>query len=125
MMVVRSGGVDGCGPVGGGLPAPAPVAAPSPSVPASAAPRPDAAITPMEYPVRGVGRFVVAPDAGPVVGTRGRLLRYRIAVEVGITGITASQFASEVSQILDDPRSWTGTKQWRLQLVPAGARYDF
>jgi hypothetical protein len=77
------------------------------------------------YPVRGGGTFAVAGVAGPVVGARGTLLRYRVAVEHGIVGVAPDAFARSVETILSDPRSWTGTKQWRLQLAPAGTRYDF
>jgi len=129
LMVVVLGGAGGWGLIGRGSSAPVPASVAAsvapPSGLSSALPRPAVAITPIDYPVRGTGRFFIAPDSGPVVGTRGRLLRYRIAVEAGITGITASQFADSVSQILGDPRSWIGTRHWRLQLVPAGAHYDF
>jgi hypothetical protein len=68
---------------------------------------------------------VVASVGGPLVGTAGTTLRYRVAVENGIGGVTADEFAGQVSAVLGDPRSWTGTGHWRLQQVPAGARYDF
>jgi len=77
------------------------------------------------YPMRGAGTFDVAPSGGPVAGTSGTLLTYRVAVERGIDGLPAADFASQVTAVLSDPRGWTGTGQWRLQLVPAGARYDF
>jgi len=77
------------------------------------------------YPEVGPGTYAVNPLGGPVVGHGGRLLRYRVAVEDGITGVTAQAFAEQVSAVLDDPRSWTGTGQWRLQRVPAGSPYDF
>src|ERR1051326_2128431 len=91
LMAVLLCGVGGCGLVGRASATPAPVTATSPSVDPPAAPEPATAIPPIAYPVRGSGRFAIAPDGGPVVGSRGRLLRYRIAVEVGITGITATQ----------------------------------
>lgn len=84
--------------------------------------RPPAAI---RYPVRGTGTFAVAPIGSAIAGRHGRLLRYRIAVEHGITGISPRGFARSVAGILGDPRSWIGTHRWRLQLVAAGARYDF
>jgi hypothetical protein len=48
-----------------------------------------------------------------------------VAVENGIRGVTADEFAGQVSAILSDPRSWIGTGRWRLQQVAAGAAYDF
>lgn len=94
----------------------APPSTPSPS------PTPIPAIT---YPVRGSATFTAAGVAGPIAGEHGTLLRYRVVVEHGITGITADGFAAAVEGVLSDPRSWIGTRQWRLQLVPAGAHYDF
>lgn len=83
---------------------------------------PEPAIT---YPVRGEGTFETATTAGPVAGRDGRLLRYRVSVERGIAGVDVTAFAGQVSAVLSDPRGWTGTGLWRLQLVPDGAAYDF
>ena len=88
------------------------------------APSGDASPT-ISYPLRGPGMFDVAPVGGPVAGTGGTLLSYRVAVERGIGGTSATDFAGQVGAVLGDPRSWTGTGQWRLRLVPAGAPYDF
>jgi hypothetical protein len=77
------------------------------------------------YPQRGAGRFDVASTGGPVLGTAGLLLTYRVMVERGIRGITSNDFARQVSDVLGDPRSWIGTGLWRLQQVPPGVQYDF
>jgi hypothetical protein len=77
------------------------------------------------YPETGPGTLEIATAGGPVAGSSGTLLRYRVAVEQGITGITPAAFARAVSAVLSDPRSWTGTGAWQLQPVPDGAPYDF
>lgn len=99
---------------------------PAPSLP-DASPTGVAGVlpSPIEFPEVGPGTLDIAPVAGPVVGGSGALLRYRVAVERGITGITPAGFAAAVSGVLSDPRSWTGTGAWRLQLVPDGTPYDF
>ena len=47
------------------------------------------------------------PGQGPVVGN-GRVHRYTVDVEGGITGVDLTAFAKLVDKSLDDPRSWTG-----------------
>jgi hypothetical protein len=110
-----------------GCAAPTTWAAPAPSPPstASASPAPSPTPSDIGYPPAGPGTWAVAGRSRPVAGTSGTLLRYRVAVEQGITGITADAFGSQVAAVLGDPRSWTGTGHWRLQLVGAGVRYDF
>ncbi len=83
---------------------------------------PDSAIS---FPMDGGNRWRMAMVSGQVAGRSGTLLRYRVAVEDTITGLTADEFGAGVSTILSDPRSWTGTGYWRLQLVPANAPADF
>ncbi|GAB6897120.1 hypothetical protein JCM9957A_02080 [Kineosporia succinea] len=53
------------------------------------------------------------------------MLRYRVAVEKGIGGITANQFAGRVREVLSEGRSWAGTGEVRLRRVPRGETYDF
>jgi hypothetical protein len=96
-----------------------------PAVATTATAKTEKATLAITYPVRGAGTFMTAPVGGPVVGTRGTLVRYRVVVERGINGVSPATFAEEVADVLGDPRSWIGTGRWRLQLVPAGARYDF
>jgi hypothetical protein len=131
----------GCGPAGASaLDAPGPSAETPTSTPSSGAPGtgpsappsgaagtgPSAPAEPLiSYPVQGAATFDVAPTGGPVVGTGGSLLSYRVVVERGIQGISAADFAGQVSAVLSDSRGWTGTGKWRLRLVPAGERYDF
>jgi hypothetical protein len=123
----------GCGLAGGPSAAasgrvsfpPGPSASPSPSRPPSPSPSPSPSVPVISYPQRGAGTFEVAPAGSPVAGTAGRLLAYRVVVEHGIEGITAADFARQVSTVLSDPRSWVGTGDWRLRQVAAGERYDF
>ena len=65
-----------------------------------------------------------APVDGPVAGTGGPLLRYRVAVEDGL-GVPLDGFAAEVESILADPRSWTGGGDLRLQRVSGTDDHDF
>ncbi|MBT0768352.1 DUF3152 domain-containing protein [Kineosporia sp. J2-2] len=81
-----------------------------------------AAIT---YPKAGKNTWKYASGRSKVAGKKGPLLRYRVVVEKGITGITANQFAARVTKTLADRRSWTGTGTVRLQRVPNSAKYDF
>lgn len=77
------------------------------------------------YPAQGGGAYEIAAAGGPVIGTAGQLLTYRIAVERDITGISAAGFAEAVEAVFADPRSWPGTGKWRLGRAGAGDRYDF
>ncbi len=97
--------------------------APTPT--ASAATASATATAALTYPTVGRGTFRYATAGGPVAGDSGRLLNYRVAVENGIAGTDANQFATQVRAILGDPHGWTGTGHWRLHQVPVGARYDF
>src|SRR5689334_5994574 len=117
----------GCGaPAGPTAPASGPVPAASPADrPSGVTPDPVGQVSPVTSPEQGTGRWSVCPDGGPVAGTAGRLLRYRVAVEDGIGGVTAADFAARVAEVLGDARGWTGTGGWRLQLSGAGGRYDF
>jgi hypothetical protein len=65
------------------------------------------------------------PDLiGPVLGTVGPLLRYRVAVEQGLP-VTVSEFTDVVDTTLADPRSWIAGRDVRLQRVLAPSVYDF
>jgi hypothetical protein len=103
--------------------APAPTTAPPPAT-APAAP-PTTAPPPIEYPERGAGTWLIAAGQGPIAGTSGRLMRYRVAVERGIRNVEPAGFAAAVEQTLGDPRGWTGDGRWRLRRVGPGSPYDF
>ncbi|WP_428962392.1 DUF3152 domain-containing protein [Micromonospora fluostatini] len=90
--------------------------------PTPAAPPPDPAVS---YPQRGAGRFVTATTTGAVAGRGGQVLRYRVAVEVGIENLDAERFGREVAAILADERGWTAQGRWRLQRVGPDTAADF
>lgn len=79
----------------------------------------------IKYPRVGKKTWKMATGHSKVAGKRGPLLKYRVVVENGITGITANQFAARVVSTLSDQRSWIGTGEARLQRVPNSAKYDF
>ncbi|GAA4247500.1 DUF3152 domain-containing protein [Dactylosporangium darangshiense] len=83
------------------------------------------AVPEIAYPAVGGRTYDYATAGGPVAGTAGKLLEYRIAVERDITGISAAGFAEAVEAVFADPRSWPGTGQWRLRRAGAGEHYDF
>jgi hypothetical protein len=62
------------------------------------------------YTEQGTGTYSVIKGTTPVVGhsASGKVWKYDIEVENGITGIDLAQFASLVDSTLDDPRSWSG-----------------
>ncbi|WP_329106511.1 DUF3152 domain-containing protein [Micromonospora sp. NBC_01699] len=92
-----------------------PASAPAPP---QSPPVPETAITaPVTYPEAGPRTWQTVGGRSPVLGRAGQLLRFRVAVENGITGITPDAFADAVVSTLGDPRSWTGTGQRRLQRV--------
>jgi hypothetical protein len=59
------------------------------------------------YTVRGDGTFRVLPGTSKAVGS-GRLYRYSIEVENGVTGVDLQQYQDLVVRTLADPRSWSG-----------------
>ncbi|MEH1012070.1 DUF3152 domain-containing protein [Micromonospora sp. CPCC 206060] len=97
-------------PAGPGSPVPARPALPEPGVP--------------PYPVTGPGTFQEAAGPGPVHGTEGELLRYRVAVE-DRSGVTPADFAAAVDGTLGDARSWIASGRLRMQRVPADLPADF
>lgn len=131
--------------------APAPVAAPvsapapstSPSAPASPSPSPSpsASASPSAtipttlidpkilqisgaVPTHGSGAFQYAIKRGPILGTKGQLRRFRVAVEKG-SGEDPDAFATQVVNTLGDPRSWIGNRNLRLLMVNGNERADF
>ncbi len=71
------------------------------------------------YSQAGTGSFAVLPGTSKVIG-KGKLYRFDIQVENGMTGIDTGQFTSIVMSSLSDPKSWTGTGQLALQRVASG-----
>jgi hypothetical protein len=66
----------------------------------------------------GDGRLAVVPGRGPVSGT-GEAAPYVVEVEGGL-GVDPVAFASEVEQVLADPRSWGGGGRLAVQRVDGG-----
>jgi hypothetical protein len=99
---------------------------PTPSVgpasPSPAASTPEA--IPSSFPRSGPGTWRYAGDQGPVLGTAGRLQRFRVAVETNVS-VDLAAFAAKVDQTLGDARSWIAGGTLRLQRVPGTAAYDF
>jgi hypothetical protein len=79
---------------------------------------------PGAVPARGSGSFTYASGRGPVLGTKGLLRRFRVAVERG-SGADPAEFAAQVEAILGDPRSWVGGGALRLQRVGGADPADF
>ncbi|XVV13398.1 DUF3152 domain-containing protein [Actinoplanes sp. CA-131856] len=94
---------------------------PAPLIEATTKPAPTKATPP---PTHGPGVFTYAATRGPVIGTKGPLRRFKVAVERG-SGENVNEFAAAVAGTLGDKRSWTGTGQLRLQLVPGAEKADF
>jgi hypothetical protein len=80
---------------------------------------------PVSYPTHGSGTYTVVPGEGPVLGSTGPLLRFQVAVEVGIVNFDATAAAAFVEDTFADPRGWTAGGQWRLQRVGPGHAADF
>ncbi|GLY00759.1 hypothetical protein Acsp01_11380 [Actinoplanes sp. NBRC 101535] len=77
-----------------------------------------------KVPTRGSGEFSYANLRSPVLGTKGSLLRFRVAVEKG-SGEDVSAFGEQVRAILGDDRSWIGDGRLRLQMVTGTEKADF
>jgi hypothetical protein len=81
--------------------------------------------SPVSYPERGAGTWRHAAGTSKKVGDTGQLMRYRVAVERGITGITPREFAGRIEVILGDRRGWAADGRWRFQRVAADQWADF
>ncbi|BCY07481.1 DUF3152 domain-containing protein [Actinoplanes sp. L3-i22] len=125
----------GCGIVGyalagrGNAVSAEPAAATPTTAPAAPTTRPAAkppAAERITYPATGSRKFAIAPaETAAPAGRKGTLLRYQVAVEKDIRGITADQFAAVVTSTLRDPRSWTAGGEWRLKRVGPDDKTDF
>ena len=77
------------------------------------------------FPRTGSGQWMFTPSHDEVAGSRGRLMRYRIALETDIEGVGPADFARRIRAILGDPRGWTADGRWRLQQVGPADSADF
>ena len=59
------------------------------------------------FTAKGTGTFRVLKGTTPVIG-KGRLYRYSIEIENGVTHVDLAQFQSLVVTTLSDKRSWSG-----------------
>jgi Protein of unknown function (DUF3152) len=103
---------------------------------AAAGPKRSAATEPGQPPTDTVDRkpakkvakvdaFTFATGYGPVLGTAGKLRRFRVAVDRTLSQSSSSDFADEVDDTLGDSRSWVAGRTFRLQRVPADASAEF
>lgn len=98
-------------PSASAAPSPSPSPSPSTDVPAS-------------FPTSGPGTWTYATGTGAVLGTKGPVKRYHVAVESNVS-YPAADFAAKVDQTLGDPRSWIAAGTYRLQRVPEDTRAEF
>jgi len=92
-----------------------PVPSPSIVAPAVSVPK-DLVALAGSVPAKGTGRFSYATGRGEILGTKGTMRRFRVAVERGSREDLAV-FAAQVEAILGDKRSWIGGGRLRLQRV--------
>lgn len=72
------------------------------------------------------GEFGYARSRGPMLGSAGRLYRFRVAVEKVVEDTSPGEFAESIDETLGDGRSWTNDGRLRLRRVPkAGGDVDF
>jgi hypothetical protein len=78
---------------------------------------------------KGIGQVKV-PESGPGTyqpakksirsrSSYGAVIRYDVRVEDGLS-INPDKAAVLIQGVLDDPRSWRGTRRWRFELTPVG-----
>jgi hypothetical protein len=106
-------------------PTPTPTPSPSPTVAATSVAVPEDLLALQgEIPTKGKGTFSYAPGRGKVLGTKGQLRRFRVAVEKGSNEDSAG-FAAQVEATLGDKRSWIGDGKLRLQRVSGSEKAAF
>jgi hypothetical protein len=84
--------------------------------------RPPEAIS---YPVAGTRSYAVLPGDPAVIGRAGKLMRFQIAIEGGITGIDRAGFARFVRATFGGAQGWASHGLWRFQQVGPGTSPDF
>ena len=73
----------------------------------------------VEVPGSGPGTYQSARKSVRPTTSSGSLIRYDVRVEDGLS-INPDQAAEQIQKVLDDPRSWRGTRRWRFELAPVG-----
>jgi hypothetical protein len=90
------------------------------------APKPPTQATPaITYPISGTRSYAVLPGNPAVIGSAGRLMRFQIAIEGGITGVDRTEFAQFVRATYGAPQGWASHGLWRFQQVGPGQDPDF
>jgi hypothetical protein len=103
--------------------APATTAAPptpSPEPPPTTAPP---LSLPGDFPTDGPGEVRYARGTGEEIGSEGRLVRFRVAVETNIDE-DPGEVARFIEATLKDPRGWTADGRTRFQRVPGDAAHE-
>jgi hypothetical protein len=72
-----------------------------------------------EVPESGPGTYQAAERTVRSTSTYGTLIRYDVRVEDGLS-VDPDKAAVLIQRVLDDRRSWRGTRRWRFELVPVG-----
>ena len=73
----------------------------------------------VEVPGAGPGTYQAAEKTVKPTSPYGTLTRYDVRVEDGLS-IDPDKAAVQIQRILDDKRSWSGTRHWRFELAPVG-----
>jgi hypothetical protein len=73
----------------------------------------------VEVPGSGPGTYQAAKKTVRSKSSNGRLIRYDVRVEDGLP-IDPDQAALLIQRVLDDERSWRGSRRWRFELAPVG-----
>jgi hypothetical protein len=73
----------------------------------------------VEVPGSGPGTYRAARKSIRPTSSSGSLIRYDVRVEDGLS-INPDEAAAQIQSVLDDPRSWRGTRRWRFELAPVG-----
>ncbi|MET0415269.1 MAG: DUF3152 domain-containing protein [Actinoplanes sp.] len=71
------------------------------------------------------GKFAYVAGFGPVLGGKGTIRRFKVAVELPSGTAVGTSFADEINRVLGDKRSWIAGQRFRFQRVPHSARAEF
>jgi hypothetical protein len=98
---------------------PTTVTSPSPRPAKMQAKRRSKGVSPVKVPASGPGTYQEAEKSIRSRSSYGAVIRYDVRVEDGLA-IDADKAAVLIQDVLDDPRSWRGTRRWRFELTPVG-----
>jgi hypothetical protein len=76
-------------------------------------------ISRVKVPESGPGTYQAAEKSIRSRSSYGALIRYDVRVEDGLA-VDADKAAALIQSVLDDPRSWRGSRRWRFELAPVG-----